>query len=95
MKKKNLYLTGESVRAPLFISFVSSDSLAQYAGTYIPCTFYAACILCFSGTDAKVCVDIANYIYQHPKALDLNLQGMWISDRKRCVVTSISLISQT
>ncbi|PPR04910.1 hypothetical protein CVT24_007154 [Panaeolus cyanescens] len=23
---------------------------------------------------------IANYIYQHPGALDLNLQGMWISD---------------
>lgn len=43
LKKKNLYLTGES-----------------YAGTYIPY--------------------IANYIYQHPKALDLKLQGTWIAD---------------
>jgi hypothetical protein len=27
-------------------------------------------------------LDIANYIYENPKALDLNLQGIWISDRE-------------
>ena len=27
-------------------------------------------------------IDIANYIYEHPTALDLNLQGIWIADRK-------------
>ncbi|KAF8164723.1 alpha/beta-hydrolase [Crassisporium funariophilum] len=43
MKKKKLYLTGES-----------------YAGTYVPY--------------------IANYLYEHPGVVDLNLQGMWISD---------------
>ena len=26
-------------------------------------------------------IDIANYIYEHPGALDLDLQGMWVSDR--------------
>lgn len=26
--------------------------------------------------------DIADYIYAHPKALDLDLQGIWISDRR-------------
>ena len=27
-------------------------------------------------------IDIANYIYEHPTALDLDLQGIWIADRK-------------
>jgi len=27
-------------------------------------------------------LDIANYIYEHPMALDLSLQGIWINDRK-------------
>jgi hypothetical protein len=26
-------------------------------------------------------IDIANYIYEHPTALDLDLQGIWIADR--------------
>ena len=26
--------------------------------------------------------DIANYIYEHPTALDIDLQGIWIADRK-------------
>jgi carboxypeptidase D len=24
--------------------------------------------------------DIANYLYTHPKAVDLNLKGVWITD---------------
>ena len=26
-------------------------------------------------------IDFADYIYDHPGLLDLDLQGMWISDR--------------
>lgn len=26
-------------------------------------------------------IDLANFIYENPGALDLDLQGMWISDR--------------
>lgn len=25
-------------------------------------------------------VDIANYLYEHPQAVDLNLKGIWITD---------------
>ena len=27
-------------------------------------------------------LDIANYIYEHPGVIDLDLQGVWIADRK-------------
>jgi hypothetical protein len=27
-------------------------------------------------------LDIANYIYENPSQLDLDLQGIWISDRR-------------
>jgi hypothetical protein len=30
---------------------------------------------------AHLLADIANYIYEHPSALALALQGIWISDR--------------
>jgi hypothetical protein len=33
-------------------------------------------------TQRCVYVDIANYIYEHPGVLELNLQGIWIADRK-------------
>ena len=50
---------------------------------------FSAAFLC--GQPAKtscVCTDIANYIYEHPGSLDLNLKGIWISDR---MSTSFSL----
>ena len=32
--------------------------------------------------DNQTSVDIANYIYDNPTALDLDLQGIWMADRK-------------
>lgn len=46
-------------------------------------------------------IDTANYIHQHPGLLDLNLQGMWISDRKclynhlKCLLSQRPLASIT
>jgi hypothetical protein len=38
----------------------------------------------------RILSDIANYIYEHPKALDLNLQGIWIADRESSITSKIS-----
>jgi hypothetical protein len=37
-------------------------------------------------------IDIANHIYQNPTALDLNLQGIWIADRKNPFLITGSLL---
>ena len=47
---------------------------------YVPCTS----IWCQSASWVvfNTELDIANYIYGHPRALDLSLKGIWISDRE-------------
>ncbi len=34
--------------------------------------------------------DIANYIYEHPGELDLDLKGIWIADRTHLIILSVS-----
>ena len=49
---------------------------------YVPCKSMSVVILSFKTEITKP--DIVNYIYEHPKDLDLKMKGFWISDRKHC-----------
>ena len=80
LKNKKLYLTGESVCVTFFRCASLMTMIHQYAGTYLPC-------MCYSRSSSQVqtksssYVDIADYLYTHPGALPLNLQGIWMADR--------------
>jgi len=50
---------------------------------YLPCT---SCTACFRTLSRHGAVDIANFIYQHPTLLDLQLQGIWLADRESHLV---------
>lgn len=53
----------------------------KYAGVFLPCeqtnlykTMYQIKLISFM-------IDFADYLYEHPGLVDLDLQGMWASDR--------------
>ena len=53
----------------------------SYAGMYVPCKYLA--LKCHSWIDThEIFVDLANYIYEHPDELALDLQGIFITDRE-------------
>ena len=85
LKGKKFYISGESVRTPIFFfssgwGFLSYDEL-KYAGTYLPCELKRIFFIYYYESNWSFMIDFADYIYDHPGLLDLDLQGMWISDR--------------
>jgi carboxypeptidase D len=79
VKGKKFWLTGESV----CVSLVGIDRVLTRGHLVRG----PVCALCVSAIRhaymrLKFGPDIANYIYEHPSALALSLQGIWISDRQ-------------
>lgn len=69
------------MRTTLLETSKLTRSCTQYAGQYVPCVLpplsYSLIRLIQPWP-----TDIANYIYEHPGSVDLDLKGIWIADRK-------------
>ncbi|KAG8806089.1 hypothetical protein FRC17_005184 [Serendipita sp. 399] len=67
LKGKKLYLGGESLTLFTIFSMQECMSPVGPAGS--------------TADPSLTIVDLADYIYSHPRALDLKLKGIWIADR--------------
>ena len=83
LKGKNLYLTGESVSIGLiFATFRRVSDLCKSSMRECMCHVSRYRLVDVDGIGSIKYPDIANHIYNNPTQLDLNLKGIWISDRE-------------
>jgi carboxypeptidase D len=79
MKGKKFWLSGESVRV---VHFMRELELIEGPVCWPICPVFVHIRLHASSFPLTfLFADIANYIYENPSQLDLDLQGIWISDR--------------
>ena len=82
LKNKKLYLSGESVRHAAVLLHLSTIHIFSSMPGNICLVCDVATLVFHTRTENRFYAVIANYIYEHPGVLDLDLQGIWIADRK-------------
>lgn len=82
LKGKKFYITGESVSSGINVLFLRLTLSEKVCRNVCPMSvemfskIFPHFLICCG------LLDIANHIFENPGAVDLDLQGIWISDRQ-------------